>query len=672
MKRLFKLTLYILFSLGIFANDSTKTELYYNLDEVVIEENTENNILSSQGNALKFDMQGIKNLPNFLGTADPIRYLQTLPGINTNNELHSGIHIHGCDDYHNIISINGAPIYYPNHLLGLFSPFIPEHFTSIEVEKSNLSGDFPNRIGGNVSLLTKYKDLKKWNISANIGLIGVDATVGVPLAKNHNLFISARASLISLIYSKLLSFQNLSFKYDFQDYNLTYSYNGKDDEVVLSGYYGRDVFKLDQGLAVISGKINWSNLTSSLKWKHYFDNGELNTTAHFSGFQNNINIGDSKIAIKSDANIASCGINSTYSASINEKLFYKVGLEYIHLFNKPMNVDISGLQGEGTHQYLHNANETSVFTTLSHQVVNWFSYNISLRGSWFANKSNHYGALDPRLSLMFKIKNDHIIKVHYGRYHQYIHKAGLLEGGLPTDFFFLADNKYKPEESHSVSCGWKYNIADGKYSVSTELYFKQLYNLIDAKTTIIDIIANGFNYTQDIISGNGRNYGLDIMLAKQTGIITGYISYSLGRSLRMYPEIGIYDYTCPSDYERIHDLNIVLNARINKHWNVGCSFVLCSGTPYTKPEHAYILNGQAVCEYGPMNGSHLPLYHRLDLSAGYWIINKNNQELSINLSIYNVYAHKNAQFVFISDDLYLAEGSLLGTIIPSINIYLKF
>jgi hypothetical protein len=101
---------------------------------------------------------------------------------------------------------------------------------------------------------------------------------------------------------------------------------------------------------------------------------------------------------------------------------------------------------------------------------------------------------------MFKIKNDHIIKVHYGRYHQYIHKAGLLEGGLPTDFFFLADNKYKPEESHSVSCGWKYNIADGKYSVSTELYFKQLYNLIDAKTTIIDIIANGFNYTQDIIS----------------------------------------------------------------------------------------------------------------------------------------------------------------------------
>lgn len=217
MKRFLELTFYILFSLGAFANDSTKAELYYDLDEIVVEENPERNILSSQGNALKFDMQGIKNLPNFLGTADPIKYLQTLPGINTNNELHSGLHIHGCDDYHNIVTINGAPIYYPNHLLGLFSPFIPEHFTSIDVEKSNHSGDFTNRIGGNVLLHTKYKDLKKWNISANVGLIGVDATVEVPLAKNHNLFVSARASLISLIYSKLLSFQNLNFKYDFQD-----------------------------------------------------------------------------------------------------------------------------------------------------------------------------------------------------------------------------------------------------------------------------------------------------------------------------------------------------------------------------------------------------------------------------------------------------------------------
>ena len=672
MKRFLELTFYILFSLGTFANDSTKAELYYNLDEIIVEENPERNILSSQGNALKFDMQGIKNLPNFLGTADPIKYLQTLPGINTNNELQSGLHIHGCDDYHNIVTINGAPIYYPNHLLGLFSPFIPEHFTSIDVEKSNHSGDFTNRIGGNVSLHTKYKDLKKWNISANIGLIGVDATVGVPLAKNHNLFISARASLISLIYSKLLSFQNLDFKYDFQDYNLTYSFNGKNDEVVLSGYYGRDVLKLDEGTILLAGKINWSNLTSSIKWRHYFENGDLNTVVHFSGFTNKINAGAMNSAVASDANIASYGVNSVYSAPINDKLFYKVGLEYQHLFNKPMKVDISGLQGEGTYQYLHNADETSIFTTLSHQVVNWFSYNISLRGSWFANKSDHFGALDPRLSLIFKIQNSHIIKLHYGRYHQYIHKAGLIEGGLPTDFFFLSDNKYKPEESHSASISWKYNIANGKYSVSTEVYFKQLYNLIDAKTNIVDLISKGFDYTQDIVTGNGRNYGLDIMLSKQTGIITGYISYSLGRALRMYPELGIYEYTCPSDYERIHDLNLVLNARINKNWNVGCSFVLCSGTPYTRPEHAYILNGTTVCEYGPLNGSNLPLYHRLDLSAGYWIINKNNQELSINLSIYNVYAHKNVQFMFLSDDLYLAKGSLLGTIIPSINIFLKF
>lgn len=672
MKHFLEFTFLILFSFGAFASDSTKAELYYNLNEVVIEKKTEGNILSNQGDVLKFDVQGLKNLPNFLGAADPLKYIQTLAGIQTNNELNSGIHIHGCDDYHNIININGAPIYYPNHLLGLFSPFIPEHFYGIEIEKSNHSGNFANRIGGSVTLQTQYKDLKKWNINANIGLIGVDVTAGIPLAKNHNLFLSARASLISLLYKKLLTFQGIGFNYNFQDYNLTYSYNRENDEIILSGYYGRDALKIDESLSKMDGNINWSNLLTSFNWKHFFDKGELRTTAHFSGFTNTVDAGNNITKINTDSKMASCGLSTIYSDQINQKLFYKIGIDYLHNFTKPMNVELTNISGEGTKQFLHHADETSIHSTLSHQVSNWFSYNVGLRGSWFVNKSEHFGALDPKLSFIFQVQKDHIIKLHYGRYHQYIHKVGLIEGGLPTDFFFLSDEKYDPEIAHSVSCNWKYNIAGGQFSVSTELYFKQLYNVVDVRTSLIDIICNGFDYTKDIITGNGRNYGIDIMLAKHTGIITGYISYSLGRSLRKYPEWGIYDYTCPSDFERIHDLNIVLNARINKNWNIGCTFILCSGTPYTKPEHAYILNGYAICEYGPINGSNLPLYHRLDISAGYWIINKNNQELSINLSIYNVYAHKNTQFTFMSDDLNIVYGSFLGTIIPSLNIFLKF
>ena len=101
-------------------------------------------------------------------------------------------------------------------------------------------------------------------------------------------------------------------------------------------------------------------------------------------------------------------------------------------------------------------------------------------------------------------------------------------------------------------------------------------------------------------------------------------------------------------------------------------FVLATGLPYTKAEEVYFLNGKMVCLYGPYNGDHMPLYHRLDLSASCDIIKRNDHELGINVSLYNTYAHKNSQFAVYRDNLKPIHGFSLSTIIPSISIYGKF
>ena len=263
--------------------------------------------------------------------------------------------------------------------------------------------------------------------------------------------------------------------------------------------------------------------------------------------------------------------------------------------------------------------------------------------------------------------------MHGGCYTQYFHKAGLTGGGLPTDFFMLADSMLPAERAIATNLRYAASFLNHKWTFQIEGYFKQLYGVVESIGNIVQLINMGFDYEKYLITGAGRNYGLNLMLQRNKGILTGYISYSLGWAKRKLPALdGSQEYIYSASHERRHDLNIVLNARFAKRWTVGGQFVLASGLPYTKAEEAYILNGNMICRYSTFNGAHMPLYNRLDLSCSYDIIKTQDHELGINLSLYNVYCHKNAQFVVYRENLKPIMGTSLSIIIPSISIYGKF
>ena len=180
-------------------------------------------------------------MPKFLGSADPIRYLQTIAGVQTNGEGFSGIYVQGCDDHHTMTSINGAIVYYPNHLLGLFSTFIPSHFESMSIEKSIHNASFSNRLAANVELHPYTSYDKKIGIEGNIGLIESDLTMPVKFDDKNTLYFSARSSYIGMLYGSLLQFGGMKLNYDFQDFNFTYCYEpSQRDKLILSAYYGMD------------------------------------------------------------------------------------------------------------------------------------------------------------------------------------------------------------------------------------------------------------------------------------------------------------------------------------------------------------------------------------------------------------------------------------------------
>ena len=633
--------------------------------------------VEQQPERMVVDMDQIQFMPKFLGTSDPIRYLQSLPGIQTNNETSTGLHIQGCDDYQTLVSINGTPIYYPNHLLGLYSTFIGPHFRSIAVEQAEHKGTMDNRIGGWVDFSTHTVIPKRFGFEGNIGLVNSDITMDIPLGKKNALWLSARSSYINWLYGRWLNIQGFNIRYHFMDFNLTYLCQMTDkDQLVVTGFYSRDKLRLFSDSNGVNLQFPWQNIVGSVTWKHRLNQGQWRTMVYYSSFDNQLDATIDSAIIATQQQFSSVGMKNLFDYAFRDDISFSASLDYTHYMNKPLRYSMRGIsmwQTENVPISMSHADELSLGMDMRHEVCNWFSYNIGLHLSGYIFQSQFNGGIDPRISLHFIPAKDHTISLHYGRYHQYFHKAGLTGGGLPTDFFFMASVPFKPEDAHTVNLKYTGSFYHKQYSVSAELYFKQIFNITESTGNVLQILNKEFSYDEYIVAGKGRNYGLNLMFQRNQGVVTGYVSYTLGWARRCLPDLeGYTDYRYASSSERRHDLKVVLNSHFAKRWNISAMFVLATGIPYTKAEEAYLLNGRMICLYSTYNGAHLPLYHRLDISCSCDIIKTSEHELGINLSLYNVYAHKNAQFLVYQDNLKPVMGTVLSTIIPSISIYGKF
>lgn len=655
------------------ATDSSILTISKYLDDVVVVRKKAARFVSITPTTMTVDARELERMPKFLGTSDPIRYLQSLSGIQTNNETTSGIHIQGCDDYQSLVSINGAPIYYPNHLMGLFSTFNAPHFSSIQIEQAAHDGQMGNRIGGVIDLRTHHEQPRRFSFTGNLGLVNADLTMTIPCGKKSALWVSGRTSFINLIYGKWLRVEDIQLGYNFQDYNLTYSYHPTErDEVLLTGFYSRD--RLDVSAAEGSDVI-WQNVMGSARWTHEMAAGTWVSQVNFSGFNNRIRAKMEVADIATRADFASLDAHTYYRGQIASRMELTAGAEYHHYFTQPLEFSVrSSSIVSPAPRARRNADEASAYANIDHSITDWFDYSLGLHASLYAVERKVFGAVEPRANFRFHLDKNHHLTLHGGLYSQYFHKSGLTNGGLPTDFFFLADGKYGPERSVATNLSYQGEFYNGQFAVSVEAYFKQIYDVVESTANVIELVNQGFDYEKGFLKANGRNYGINLMFQRKTGIVTGYISYSLGWARRQIPQLdGSSRYMYAASRERRHDLNIVLNAQPARRWNIGLMFVLASGLPYTRAEQAYMLNGQMFCRYSTFNGAHMPLYHRLDVSCSCDIIQTREHTLGINLSLYNTYCHRNAQFVIYRENNLQPEyGSMLSVIIPSISIYGTF
>ena len=644
--------------------------IIYNLDSVsVVAKRISKSVKGSIGSSFYWNMNMMHELPKILGNADPLHYTQLLPGVQTNSEYDAGLHIQGCDNAHNFVSIGDVPVYNSSHLLGFFSIFNASHFPQMRFDRTSLKSSGANRLGGTLNMELPKKIPEKINGEFSVGLMSSQGTIRMPIKKNSALFVSLRSSYLNLLYGEWLKFDNVQLKYDFQDYNLTYFSKNNRSDFWLNFYYGGDNLSMSE--RNLSSKLKWKNFLLSALWEYNLsDNNVLSQNVYVSRYNNHLDFDILASNFQLPSYIYSYGYKGMW-----KRPWLSCGIETILHNIQPQDPKVLGqLPIKYSPQKKDKAAELSCFLDYSQRIGD-FKIAGGVKGTAFhLSDYKTFYSIDPSLSVEYTYSEANKMRLYYGWKHQYLLKTGFSNMGLPTEFWLPGGRYNHPQYSQNFSINNETLLFNGGYSLNVEAYYKDLHHQVEYNGSFLDFISENYNLKDILLVGSGKNFGVNIMLNKRTGNLTGWLSYSFGRALRKF-NTSVTKGTFPASHERIHELNVVATYRLNKKWNLGGTFVYASGTPFTAPKHFYVMNGQILSEFGEFNANRLKPYSRLDLSVNYTIKKNEKMESGVNFSLYNALMHKNHIYyrlkIHDSKFSYHPLGFVMK-ILPSISYYYKF
>jgi hypothetical protein len=634
-------------------------------------EKENDNITSSGMNVTKFDPKSIETIPVLFGEKDIMKTLQLTPGVKGAGEGNAGFFVRGGGADQNLVLLDEAPVYNASHLLGFFSVFNSDAIKDVSLYKSGIPAEYGGRASSVMDVKMRDGNKKKFGMSGGIGLISSRLTVEAPIVKDKGSFIiSGRRSYADLFLKLSKDEDQRNTKLFFYDLNAKANYKiGEKDRIFLSGYFGRDKFGFGDNFG-----FDWGNATGTLRWNHLVNKKLFsNTSLIYSNFDYSFQIGaadDGGFGVQSSIQDWNIKQDFTFFANSNNTLKYGINAIY-HTF-KPGALTGSNESFNNIVLDPRHALEVGAYIQNEHKIGNRINMMYGLRytgfnlmgdgtayefnddgvvtssteyDSWESIKYHH--GLEPRVSSSFILTENNSIKVGYNRNFQYLHQVSNSTTSSPTDIWVPSSNVVMPQIADQVAAGYYQNLNKNMFSISTEIYYKWLQNQIDYRNG-----ANSFLNDEiegEFVFGKGRAYGVELQVQKKKGKFTGWLSYTLSRSLRSFDAIDNgNEFSARQD--RIHDISIVLMYKLNDFIALSSSWVYYTGDAVTFPSGKYEVNGTTIPYYTERNGYRMPDYHRLDIGLTWYFKEREKFEHNLNFSVYNAYARENAYTITFQED----------------------
>jgi len=704
--------------LQVYSTGNFDMELFeapVELEGLVIQgEADDANISGAQMGRTKLTVLTLKKMPALLGEVDVVRSITMLPGVNTVGEGATGFNVRGGGIDQNLILLDEAPIFNSSHLFGFFSVFNPDAVKDVNLIKGGIPAQYGGRLSSLLDVRMKEGNSKQFEVSGGVGAIFSRLTVEGPIKKDKASFIvSGRRSYIDVLAQPFLNDDLSGSAFNFYDLTLKTNYNiNEKNRIFLSGYFGRDNFDVPNVF-----KFNWGNATTSFRWNHLFNDRLFsNLTVFYSNYDYQLGFGEDDNTFDWDSKIVNYSIKPEFSYYVNPDNLLTFGGQTILYDFEPGNA-VSQNTGEVTdisldHKYalessLYLGNEQTVNEKLTLQYGLRFShFNYMGEGTAYEfaeaeepatrrepiserefdqwESIQTYSNFEPRLSFKYQLNSFSSIKGSYNRTAQYIHLVSNTTAATPLDVWTPSTNNVKPAIADQWVLGYFRNFKENTWETSAEVYYKDYTDLVEYIDGA-DLLLNEF-LEGDLISAQGRAYGLELYVKKKQGQFTGWAAYTLARSEVQANGIN-NDQWYPNRFDQTHKLNVVGFYEYNKKWTFSANFTLVSGTPATFPTDRFEHQGYAI-PYNARNDRNnvrIPVYHRLDISAtmqGKRREGKRNQDYWV-FSIYNLYSKRNPFSIYFNPEAdrrtvgqpintEATRLSIIGNFIPSVSYNFKF
>jgi hypothetical protein len=656
-------------------------EASHQLSEVsVYARRPDRNVSGNQMSVYELDALDIKKLPLMMGERDIMKSLTMAPGVVSVGEFGSGINVRGGGEDQNLYLIEGAPLFNTSHAMGLLSVLNPDIVTGVSLFKGHIPAQYGERVSSVMEIQMRDRTIKETRVKGGIGIFSSRIQAESPIFHEKiTLKLGARASYSDFLLHQIRDYNLINSSMQFYDLAGLMDFHFENNPITIMGYRSRNYFKY---IDIFSNQ--YENTLGSVSWSHLFS----------PVFASNLKLAYSNYVVERQEiseQLFAHKINSS-----NEYLSSKISFSYKGFTGQ--SIDVGGqailynispgvkipLEGSVDSNFKGEPEQGREFALFTDYVIDLSpgtSFQAGVRLTRFQYMGpkrvyqyiegqpmlpvyirdsitypaghiiTQYDALEPRLSLKQMINDESSVKISYNRNTQFLFLLAYTSVSTPEDTWKLSDPYLKPIRANQFALGYYRNFKQNMFETSVETYYKQLDDIVEYRNGAQLSLNN--HVETELLPAKGYNYGVELMVKKNSGALTGIISYTYSRSMRKTLSEDPVDQInrnelYPSSFDKPNDLGINLLYNVNRRMRFGAVFNYSSGRPITLPEYVFNIGPSQLVYFSDRNKYTLPAYHRLDLSISLDenLRRKRSWKGSWTFSVLNVYARSNAYSVF--------------------------
>ena len=655
----------------------------------------------------------LNKMPSLLGEADVLRSLSLNPGVVSGSEGMLGMYVRGGAADQNLVMLDEVPVFNAYHLYGMFSTFNSDIVKSAQMNRGSFNAEYGGRLSSVITVQSIDGNDNQWQGNVSLGLLTNKVLFQGPIWKNRTtIAVAVRRSnfdyLTQPIVQAIFKDSNNINLYNFYDINAKLNHRFSEKSSLSFTYYaGGDkasfvekhrVANLEKDYSQKREQSNgWGNQIASLRWQ-YMPNEKTRFTAkaHLSQYDfNQHNDFSLKVNYRSDTvkkvddytsynlknGLKDIDLSAKIDVQMNKFLGIRFGGGYTqHTFtpgDRTLYTQIDSVKR--TYQY----NDKKVITPeiYSHGQIEYHHpkigyFDLGLRITYFGlGEKQYYVRPEPRFNYRYKVNQRTWVKASASQNIQFFHQLNNLAMGLPSDLWVPSVAGLEPSKARQSAIGM--TRAGKNYQLSSEIFYRKFYNLLEYKENAV-YATSAVNWEQMVTQGNGEAKGMELLIEKTTGKLTGWASYTLMYNNRQFNQIN-QGKVFPSRYDRRHNINLVGIYQLSKKFTISGTWTFNTGFAYTLPSGIYPSPTATdpyaeIYIYGNRNNARARANHRLDLSAQY-VIKKKSYLQTWSFGVYNCYNRQNPFFITVAynpqGNRSLYQLSLLP-IIPHLNYQITF